>query len=484
MRRNRRASSPCRARKARAADGKAAAWRRAVALLAGSALLLGQLALAPRVARAQSAMPSVIRDAEIEELLRDYTRPILKAAGLTSQNVQVVILNERVFNAFVADGHRIFVFVGALTDSVTPNQIIGVLAHETGHIAGGHLARMREQIANAQTAAIIAMILSAGAIVAGAQSRDTSMMQAAPGVMMAPQETIRRTLLSYARGQEESADRAGVKFLTMTGQSPKGMLETFERFANDTLFISRSVDPYLLTHPMPRERIATLQAIAQESPYFNKVDPPELQARHDMMRAKLYGFTDRFDTVLRRYPPSNTSLAARYARAIATYRFGNPHDAIVQIDSLIAAQPNNPYFYELKGQALLEAGKAREAIAPLHQAVQLSNGNALIRMLLGQALVQSGDRTLVEQAIPELRVALQKEPEAAMGYRVLAMAFGKKGDQANADLSSAQASFNEGDFKTARQLAARAQRAFPSGSSGWLKADDIVNFKPPKISQN
>jgi len=468
----------------RAGDGGRAVWRRAIALFAGAAFFIGQFPGAGRVALAQGAMPSVIRDAEIEELLRDYTRPVLKAAGLAAQNVQVVILNDRAFNAFVADGRRIFVFVGALTDSTTPNQIIGVLAHETGHLAGGHLARMREQLASAQTAAIIAMILSAGAVVAGSQSRDNSMGQAAPGIIMAPQETIRRTLLAYARGQEEMADRAGVKFLNMTGQSPKGMLETFERFANDTLFIARSVDPYLLTHPMPRERIAALQAIAQESPYFNKVDSPELQARHDMMRAKLYGFTDRLDTTLRRYPQSNNSLPARYARAIAYYRFGNPREAIANIDSLIASQPTNPYFHELKGQALLEAGKAREAIAPLRQAVQLSNGNALIRMLLGQALVQSGDRALAEQAIPELRIALQKEPDAALGYRVLAMAFGQKGDQPNADLASAQAAFNEGDFKTARQLAARSQRAFPSGSSGWLKADDIVNFKPPKISQN
>ena len=271
------------------------------------------LAIAPMapVFAEQEKGPPTIRDTEAEQLLREYTRPILRAAGLEKQNIQIVIINDSAFNAFVADGHRIFVFVGALTDSTTPNQIIGVLAHETGHLAGGHLARMREQLATAQTAAIIAMILSAGAIVAGSQSRDSSMSQAAPGVMLAPQETIRRTLLAYARGQEEMADRAGVKFLTMTSQSPKGMLDTFERFANDTLFISRTMDPYLQTHPMPRERIASLQALAQESPYFNKLDSPELQARHDMMRAKLYGFTDRLDSILRRYPTSNNSLPAR-----------------------------------------------------------------------------------------------------------------------------------------------------------------------------
>jgi predicted Zn-dependent protease len=453
-----------------------------------AAVLIAQWGATSPTAFAQEQVApklNVIRDAETEELLRDYTRPILKAAGLTSQNIEVVILGERTFNAFVADGRRIFVNLGALTDSVTPNQIIGVLAHESGHIAGGHLARMREQIANAQTAALVAMLMGAGAMVAGARSGGSSNIgQAAPGILMGPQDMIRRTLLSYARSQEESADRAGVKFLTDTGQSPKGMLETFQRFASDSMFVSRSVDPYLLTHPMPRERIQNLQDLAQKSPYFNKLDPPQLQARHDMMRAKLFAFTDSLDTTLRRYPTSNTSLPARYARAIATYRYGGIQDAQAQIDSLIAAEPNNPYFHELKGQALLEAGKPREAIAPLRRAVQLSNGAPLIRILLGQALVESNEPSMTEEAVRELRIALQKEPNASVGHRELAIAFARKGDHANADLSSAQSAFNDGDFRTARQLATRAQKSFPTGSPGWIKSDDIVNFKPPKIGQN
>ncbi len=463
-----------------------ASAQRAVARTAIFTLLLGQFASTQQPVFAQEQVATklnIIRDAETEELLRDYTRPIFKVAGLTQQNVEVVIIGDRTFNAFVADGRRIFVNLGTLTDSITPNQIIGVLAHETGHIAGGHLARMREQLANAQTAALVAMLVGAGAIVAGARN-SSGMGQAAPGILMAPQDMIRRTLLSYARSQEESADRAGVKFLTETGQSPKGMLETFQRFASDTMFISRSVDPYLQTHPMPRERIANLEDLAQKSPYFNKLDSPQLQARHDLMRAKLFGFTDSFETVLRRYPTSNTSLAARYARAIASYRYGNAQNAQAQIDSLIASEPNNPYFYELKGQAYLEAGKAREAIAPLRRAVQLSNGAALIRVLLGQALVQSNDSSLAEEAVRELRTALQKEPNASVGHRELAIAFARKGDQPNADLASATAAFNEGDFRTARQLAIRAQKGFPAGSPGWIKSDDIVNFKPPKIQQN
>jgi predicted Zn-dependent protease len=305
--------------------------------------------------------------------------------------------------------------------------------------------------------------------------------QAMPGLVMGPQEMIRRSLLGYVRQQEEAADRAAVNFLNSTGQSTKGMLETFERFADETMFIARRVDPYTVSHPMPRERISQLQTLARQSPYFNKADPADLQFRHDMMRAKLSGFLDRPEQVVRRYPPTNNSVPARYARAISAYRHGNVNNAVAQIDALSDEMPNNPYLHELKGQAYLESGRARDAIAPLRRAVQLSDGSPLIRMMLGQALVQSGDKGLAEEAIAHLRQSLSQEPTASLGYRQLAIALGRKGDQANADLASAQASFNEGEFATARQLAARAQRGLPKGSPGWLKAEDIVKYKPPQL---
>jgi predicted Zn-dependent protease len=234
---------------------------------------------------------------------------------------------------------------------------------------------------------------------------------------------------------------------------------------------------------MPRERISQLENIARTSPYFDKKDPPQLQFRHDMMRAKLSGFTDRPDQVFRRYPPSNNGLPARYARAISTYRHGNINSAVAQINALIAEQPKNPYFHELKGQALLESARVRDSIPPLQQAVALSNGAPLIRMLLGQALVATGDAALLEDAIRQLRLALDREPNAPLGWRQLAIAYGRKGDVANADLASALAYFNDADFRNARALALRAKTRFPTASPGWLKADDIVNFKPPQLTQ-
>src|SRR5450631_1072399 len=292
------------------------------------------LALAPvaPVSAQQEKGPPVLRDTESEQLLREYTRPILRAAGLEKQNIQVVIINDSAFNAFVADGHRIFVNYGALMQSETPNQIIGVLAHETGHLAGGHLSKMREQMAQAQTQMIIAMLLGAGAMVAGARggNSNSGLANVGAAAIAGPQEMIRRNLISYVRQQEENADRAGVKFLNATGQSAKGMYETFKRFTNDSLFAAHGADPYVQSHPMPAERVAALEEIARSSPYWEKKDDPALQLRHDMVRAKISAFMERQDTVYRRYPMSNDSLPARYAHAIATYLHGDLRSALAQ----------------------------------------------------------------------------------------------------------------------------------------------------------
>jgi predicted Zn-dependent protease len=419
----------------------------------------------------------VIRDAEIEQLLRDYATPILHAAGLSKQNVRVVVLSDRSFNAFVMDGRHIFVNAGALFDAKTPNEIIGVFAHETGHLAGGHLQRLREQLASAQTASIIALMAGIGAAVAGARSGAGGDVAAA--AIMAPQAAITRSLLAYVRTQEDQADHAGVKFLNATGQSPRGMVDLFKRLSNEVLFNSRYIDPYMQSHPMPADRVAALETLARSSPYWERKDSPELQLRHDLMRAKLSGFLERPESVANRYPLSDHSLPARYARAISTYRHSDLRQALTQIDGLIQAQPNNPYFYELKGQALLEGGKPAEAVAPLRRAVELSHGTPLIEILLAQALNATNSPKLAEEAVGLLRTAISREPEAPEAYSQLAMAYGRKGDLANADLASAQAAFTRGDIKTARQLATRAKTRLPIGSPAWVRADDIVNVKPP-----
>jgi len=435
----------------------------------------------PARAQVQSRGIPIVRDAEIEQLLRDYSKPILRAAGLARQNVQVVIINDRSFNAFVADGHRIFINAGALMESETPNQVIGVFAHEAGHIAGGHLSRMRDQLAKAQTQAIVALLLGVGAAVAGARAGSGGANVGAAALSL-PQELIRRSVLSYQRAQEEQADRAAVKFLTATHQSAKGMYDTFKRFADQSLFISRGVDPFVQSHPMPRERLASLEETAQKSPLWNKKDPAALQQRHDLMRAKLIGFIERPETVARHYPLSNTSLAARYARAISAYRHAGIRTAMGQIDDLIKAQPNNPYFYELKGQALLESGQPDQAIAPLRQAVRRAPHAILIQAYLAQAMVATNNPKLLHEAVPILRRVVVREPELSEAFTHLAMAYGRTGNLPEADLASAQAAALNGDIQAARLLASRAKKRFPIGSPGWVKADDIFRLRPPQLT--
>src|SRR6202050_421897 len=467
------ARPPSKVRQARPAS-------RVISLVSAVAVALSSVPVRAQTG-ANAGIP-MIRDAEIEQLMRDYSRPILRVAGLADQNIRVVIINERSFNAFVMDAHHIFVNAGALMESKTPNQVIGVFAHETGHIVGGHLSKMRQELANAQTAAIIAMLLGAGALVAGARSNNVDMGNVGGALINAPQSYLMHTLLSYQRAQEDYADRAGVRFLTMTGQSAKGMYDTFKRFADESMFESKYIDPYAQNHPMPQERMAALENLAHNQ-FWDKKDPPELQFRHDMMRAKLYGFMDRPLEVMRRYPSTDTSLPARYARAISTYRFGALRESITQINGLIQTEPNNPYFYELKGQALLESGHPAEAIPPLRHAVQLAPDPALIQITLAQALIAMNDVKLSAEAITMLHAALIKEPESADGYLQLAMAYGRENDLADADLASAQAAFARGDNKTARELASRAKQGFPIGSPGWVRADDIVAFNK-NVKQN
>jgi len=449
---------------------------RAVALVTAAAIAATGLAPAAQAQGGQRKLP-VIRDTEIEQLLRDYAEPVLRAAGLARQNVKVVMLNNQSFNAFVMDGRHIFVNAGALFQAKTPNEVIGVFAHETGHLAGGHLSRLRQRLAEAQTQSVIALLLGIGAMVAGARAGAGQI--GAPAIM-APQAAIQRSLLSYVRTQEDQADHAALKLLIATHQSARGMVTLFKRLSNETLFNSRYVDPYVQTHPMAADRVAALETAAKASPYWDRKDPPALQLRHDMMRAKLSGFLERHDTVLRRYPPSDQSLPARYARAIAAYRHSGLRQAIVQIDGLIRAQPSNPYFHELKGQALLEGGRPAEAVASLRQAERLSRHAPLIAIMLAQALIATNQKQYAGEAVSLLRAALRQEPDTPVAYEQLAMAYGRKGDLAHADLASAQAAFARGDVKTARQLATRAKTRLPVGSPAWVRADDIVSVNLPK----
>jgi predicted Zn-dependent protease len=438
--------------------------------------LAAAVTAAPIAANAQQRSMTIIRDAEIEQLMREYANPVFRASGINEGATKIILVGSRDFNAFVSSGRRVFMNVGVLMDAPNPNQVVGVLAHEAGHIAGGHLFRLREQLERAQIMAIAGALLGAGAVAASSRSSQVGASGGAPmGVILGPMEAARRSLLAYQRSEEQAADKAALRYLNQTGQSARGMIEVFQRFADESLFRRVGSDPYLQSHPMAPERISALKEEAERSPHFGKQDSPALKARHELARGKLYGFMTRPEELTRRYAPSDTSLAARYARAISAYRFGNPQNAQREIDALIAVQPKNPYFWELKGQALLEGGRAREAVAPLRRAVALAPGQPLIRAMLGHALVSTGDVKDADAAIKELTTVTQRETDSPDAFQYLARAYAAKGNEGMAALSAAQGYAVAGQAEEAKRLARRAKQTLKQGTPAWLKADDIVN---------
>jgi predicted Zn-dependent protease len=310
------------------------------------------------------------------------------------------------------------------------------------------------------------------------------------GVAFGGQDAAMRSLLAYRQDEESSADQAGISFLNASKQSGRGMLETLETMASKLVGI-QGINPYLQSHPMPQQRLVQLRTLVTSGPYYGNTDPPELQFRHDLMKAKLFGFIDEPQTVFNRYPQTDQSVPALYARAIATYRQSGVKVAMPQIDALIAAKPDWPYFYEIKGQFLFESGNPAAAVPPLREAVRLGPNEPLIRVMLGQALLGTADKKLVDEAITNLRTALAREATSAMGYRQLASAYARKAEavkavgakkqyMAQAELASAEAYFYEGQLKLAKQQAKRAKAGLPDGTPNWIRADDILAFEVPR----
>lgn len=454
--------------------------RRAVASFCIAALLVTSI-VPPTPANAQG-LP-LIRDTEIEKLLNDYASPVFRAAGLGTGRVAVRIVRNNAFNAFVIDGRNVFVHTGALMQSETPNQLIGVIAHEAGHIAGGHMAALRTRIARDQTKILLAQVLGilligGAAATGGDTGRDLG--GAGQAVMQGGSEIVMRSLLSERRSQESAADQAGLKYLNATQQSGLGMLETFERFQQQEYISDAQKDAFVRSHPVASDRLARLRQLVESSQYYKKKDPEELQLRHELMRAKLSGYLENPRTVFNRYPERDTSLQARYARAIARYFMGGRsavNDSVSEIEGLIKQKPDYAYFWELKGDLLMRAGKAEQAIPALRQALKLDSEAPLIQVQLATALQQAGGARGVAESVSLLRQSVVRDTNPT-AHRMLAAAYYKQGKLPNADAETAQAYFLEGNVKQAQIFAKRAQSKLNKGSPEWLRNDDIINYKP------
>lgn len=453
--------------------------RKALATACAAAIVLPTLALPVAAQSGKRGLP-LVRDAEIEDLLRDYATPIFKVAGIASSTPEIILVNDKAFNAFVPDSRRIFINIGVLMDAETPGEVIGVLAHETGHIAGRHLVRVRSAAANAQIMTVIGAILGAGAIAAGAATGSTGATTGGLATVLGSGSVGQRSFLAYQRGEEAAADIAALRYLNASGQSPRGLLANFQRMAEQQAFASKYVDPYAVSHPMARDRYSALEIEAKKSKYFDKPEDYVLQYRHDMAKAKLFAFTSHPSAVARQYPSSDKGLPAQYARAIAAMKSRSKTSEKL-IDDLIRSHPNNPYFHELKGQALLERGQPKAAIGPFRRALSIKPNEPQFQVWLGYALVGSNDKSVLPEAERLLKQAIQRDANSGVGYAQLAIAHARQGETAEADLATAKGLMIRGDFAAAKRYAARAQKNLKRGSPAWLQADDIVAYNPPQL---
>ena len=409
---------------------------------------------------------SLIRDAEIEDTIRAYTTPLFAAAGLDSSVVEVHIVNSPDLNAFVAGGQKIFVFTGLLQASTAPAQIIGVIAHETGHIMGGHLARTQDALRAATTQSIVTMLLGMAAIAAGQGD-------AGIAVIVGGQQVGLRGLLKYSRTQESAADQAALKLLEATRQSARGLAEFLDILGDQEALLPESQDPYVRSHPMTMERIAAVRRHLERSRYSDVPERPEFVIAHERMKAKLMGYL-RPARALRVYPISDQSVGARYARAIAYHRIPKLSEALAEIDGLIAEFPDDPYFHELRGDMLVQNQRLEEAAAAYRRAVALQPDSPLLLLSLARAKIALDDPALTAEAIAHLENAIRLESTNPAIWRQLAIGYGRSGEIGLASLASAEENFQLGRHDAARRSAERADHLLPQGSPAWLRTQDIL----------
>ncbi len=419
----------------------------------------------------------IVRDTEIEHVLRGYENPILKVAGLDPAAVKIYLVQDPSINAFVAEGQNIFINTGLLQQLTTPNQIIGVMAHETGHMAGGHLVRDTGAISKAMVPMLIGMAAGVAAMIAGAGEGGMALM----GLGMT---TAQAQFMQFSRVQEATADQMGQKFLRDTHQSGRGMLEVFEKLADEEAMSAYKVDPMAMDHPASRERIDLLQRLVDASPYRDVKDSPAAINELHLIQAKLAGNLDAVDAVLAHYPASDTGEEARYARAIAYSRQPDLPKALEESNALVKDDPGNPYFWEVLGQLYVDMSQPEKGIGPYQKSVDLMPDAPLLRVGLASAQLATEKVVLAKPALANLKVALQQENDDPFAWFEAAQAYSELGNDAMANLATAERYYNTGAMTAAAHFAKLAEKKLTPGSPDWQRAGDIMAVAGPESDKH
>jgi predicted Zn-dependent protease len=434
--------------------------------------IVARLLMLLTVAFAATAQPaaaqSILRDAETEALFKDMSKSIIAAAGLRPDNVDVVLINDPSINAFVAGGQIVYIHSGLITTADSANEVQGVIAHELGHITGGHILRFGEGVKMATSIMLLSLLLGAAAMAAGAS-------EAGAGILAAGQQAAMGKFLAFTRVQESSADAAGASFLNKAGISGKGSLSFFKKLQNQEFrYAIPQEDSYARTHPLTGERMAALEDVYKKAPSWDAKSDPALEARFQRVKAKLAGFVDDPKRTLQKYPETNKTIPARYARAYAWHKTAYPDKALAEVDSLLGASPQDAYFLELRGQVLLESGRPAEALESLRVAVAQAPDQPLIAALLGHALIATEKTEYLEEAKTVLRTAIGRDNSNPFAWYQLGIVYDREGDQGRAALATAERYNLENQPTLALANAEQALSAIPSGTRDWLRAQDIA----------
>jgi predicted Zn-dependent protease len=425
------------------------------------------VALLPLVSQPVQAQ-SILRDAETEALFDDMSAPLIRAAGLDPKNVKIVMVGVDEINAFVAGGQIVYINSGLVTRADNANEVQGVIAHELGHVVGGHVIRSGEGIKEATGISLLSLVLGAAAIAAGAG-------EAGAGILGVGQQLAVSRFLGFSRTQESSADAAGQSYLIDAGITGKGMLSFFKKLQNLEFRLAIPQDNgYARTHPLSGERVVRLEEKFRTDSAWLKQPDQSIEARFQRVKAKLKGFSGEPRQTLIEYPETNSSTPARYARAYAWHRSAYPDKAISEVNTLLKSAPNDPYFLELKGQILLESGKPLEAVPVLRTAVDRTNAQPLIASLLGHALIATEDQANLVEAQKVLKAAVSRDNENPFAWYQLGVVYGATGDNARAAMASAERFHLEGQPRLALANAEVAVRTLPTGSADWLRAQDVL----------
>ncbi|MFT3726965.1 MAG: M48 family metalloprotease [Terricaulis sp.] len=443
-------------------------------LVARCAFATFACAIASFIAPSSASAQAIIRDVEIENTLKVYDTPVLRAAGIDPDSVQFHVVQDSSINAFVSNGRNIFVHTGLILAAKNPNEIIGVMAHETGHLLDEHQLRAGENIDVAMRPMLLSIGLGVLAMMAGQPA-------AGAALIAGSQQFAMGDFVRFTQAQESSADQAGATLLEQSGQSGRGLIEFFNRELRPYEFMTRRLPAWMMTHPYSSDRVESLRRRVEGAAHYDAQDTDDNWRRFKFMQAKLVGFIQTQNQTLAKYPLSDTSEFGRYARAIAYYRVSDFPPAEAELNSLLQEEPNNPYFLELMGQILFESNRAPASVPFYRRSLAQNTHSALFQINLARALDGANAPGSSEESIGLLRQATAEEPDNAFAWREMADVYSNRHQEGLAEWAWAEQSFAVLDCGTAYDFAQRSIRTM--GHDGAVaqpiaarRAQDIVDI--------